>query len=156
MNLATRLGMLGEGATAKPMSPPDATRLGPRFDVYFFRSCLPNFGRCRSSIHEALYPFAYPNPVAYLRPGQGRLFAKMFGRKDIFAGWVKVIDGSVVRQQLLALGASAYLRSSTLPSHAPQAVENTRASPFLIVGVVLLACALLAWAYRSRERRAAG
>jgi hypothetical protein len=157
MNLATRLGMLGEGASAKPMSPPGAARLGSRFDVYFFMSCLPNFGRCRSSIHEALYPFATPSPLVNLARGQDQLFAKMFGRRNVFTGWVELhAEGNVVREQLLALGGSMYPRSSALPSQAHQAANNTRAPWFLVAPVILLVSALLAWTYRSRERRAAG
>jgi hypothetical protein len=47
---------------------------------------LPNFGRCRSSIHEALYPFATVGPVVNLARGQDQLFAKMFGRRNVLTG----------------------------------------------------------------------
>jgi hypothetical protein len=146
-NLATRLGVLGEGATAKPMATPDASELGVRYYVDFFLSC------CRATVHEALYPFATQGPVAYLPPAQGHAFIRMFGRSSLFTGWFRVFEGKVVRNQLMALGATPYATSPDEPT-TKTVTHGTgdQTFIFLAVGSFILAICLFLVANARRRR----
>jgi hypothetical protein len=110
--------------------------------------------RCRSSVHETLYPFARPSPVAYLPPDQGHLSDKLFGSQNSFSGWFRVLEGELVRVQLSELGASAYSRPPPLPS--PDHVVGRPLSSVLVAVAVAVAVAFLAAAialrYRGRRR----
>jgi hypothetical protein len=146
-NLASRLGVLGEGAAAKPIAAPDASELGVRYDVYFFLSC------CRATVREVLYPFAPQGPVAYLPPGQEQAFIPMFGKTFLFTGWFRVFEGNVVRDQLMALGATPYVTPLVEPS--TKFVEHRRSDQTFIivaVGSFVVALSLLSVAY-ARSRR---
>jgi len=153
VNLATRLGMLGEGASARPMSPPDPTRLGPPFEVKFFLSCGPNGGRCRTSVHELLYPFALLGAVAYVPPGQERPFVTMFGRKNVFDGWFRVFEGDLVRRAIDDSRRKAVRRSAAPASQAARPTVESFPSPFLAAGItVIMILGLLSLAYGARRR----
>ncbi len=148
-NLATRLGVLGGGATAKPMTAPDASELGVRYDVSFFLSFS------QATVREVLYPFAPQGPVAYLPPGQEQAFIRMFGKTFLFTGWCRVFEGNVVRDELMALGATPYVTSPVEPS--TRIVEHGTSAPTFIlvaVGSFVLALSLLSVAY-ARSRRIA-
>jgi len=135
VNLATRLGVLGEGTAAKPMATPDSGALGGRYDVYFFLSC------CEATVHEVLYPFASQGAVSYLPAGQERIFARMFGRPFLFSGWFRVFEGNIVRVQLLALGATPYVPSFPVGPTAsgPQPNTSNRILVLIVVGSFVLA-----------------
>jgi len=147
VNLATRLGVLGEGAAAKPMATPDPGELRARYDVYFFLSC------CQATVREVLYPFALQGAVAYLPPGQERVFARMFGRPFLFSGWFLVFEGNVIRDQMLALGATPYVASSPVEPNAsrPQPGTSNRSIALMAVGLLVLAGGVFAGRYARRR-----
>jgi hypothetical protein len=147
VNLATRLGVLGEGSAAKPMAAPDPGELRAPYNVYFFLSC------CKATVREVVYPFALQGAVAYLPPGQERLFARMFGRPFLFSGWFRVFEGNVIRDQMLALGATGYVPSSSAEPNAsgPQPDTSNRSLVLIAVGSLVIAGALFAVGY-ARKR----
>ncbi len=113
-----------------------AGTLGPKYAIVY---TMPGPNGESDQIRQDVYPYATPEPLTYVEPGQG-----FFTTETTVGGWY--VAGSILRDDLVAVG---------LPETPPAAPEQDT-EPWRIVVVVTalmaLGAAVIALVRRSRPR----
>jgi hypothetical protein len=119
------------------LTQPPTSDLGPRYTIEY---TMPGPNNVVNQLRQDLYPYAQPEPVSYMEPGQ-----TYFGTENTVGGWY--ISGSPLKDDLIAVG---------LPKRAPD-TRSGFALPWetLATGLGLLACAVVVTLVLRSRRHAA-
>jgi hypothetical protein len=106
-------------------------KLGPRHTITY---TMPGPNGALDELRQELYPFATPDPMTYMEPGQS-----YFGTEETVGGWY--VAGTMLKDDLIALG---------VPENPPLAGDGgsdilwrTVGIGAVLGGVLVLACTAL-------------
>jgi hypothetical protein len=123
--------------------------LGPRYTVTYFNPLATARGMRLLPIVEHVYPFAEPNPVVYMAPGQRRWHDTSVG------GWF--VANAELTREMEALGVPS--KTASAPSQTDNGAEAVAVYPGpvewslgLLIGLVVLA-AIMWFIGRAASRR---
>lgn len=112
--------------------------LGPKYEVEYK---VPGPSGTTATIHQELYPYATPNPVAYMKPGQ-----RFFDDQKTRGGWYRAWPD--LKETLVSLG---------LPRQAPSGSSGDSWLPSFDARTILIsvaiAMALAGIAFAATRRR---